>query len=203
MVANAQTQANQQAELAAGIIDQQVSGLSETTHSIAEDLSSGRLPQDQLTDRFKSVIDENPDLFGVGAAYLPYQHDSSVRLYGPYYRRNVATGQHELVQIEDSYDYTLPDGTNGVRTHWYHNSLDRGATWSEPLFGTASNAYIAPYISPFYAVDDSEARSKVAGVVFTNYSLEKVKSLLTTLELGRTGYAFLLSGNGLYISHPD
>lgn len=203
MVANAQAQAKQQAELAAGIIDQQVSGLSETTHSIAEDLSSGRLPQDQLTDRFKSVIDENPDLFGVGAAYLPYQHDSSVRLYAPYYRLNTATGQHELVQIEDSYDYTLPDGTNGVRTHWYHNPLDQGATWSEPLFGTASNAYIAPYISPFYEVDGSESRSKLAGVIFTNYSLEKVKLLLTTLELGRTGYAFLLSGNGLYISHPD
>ncbi|MDA0734822.1 MAG: cache domain-containing protein [Chloroflexi bacterium] len=40
-------------------------------------------------------------------------------------------------------------------------------------------------------------------MIFTNYSLEKVKLLLTTLELGRTGYAFLLSGNGLYISHPD
>lgn len=202
-VAGARELAAQQARLAAGQIEEEAARLSQISSSLADDLSSGQLPKDQLTDRLASIINQNPDLFGVGVAYVPYQYDPSVRLYAPYYRFNPELDQHELVQVEDFYDYTLPDGTNGVRTHWYHEAIDQDAPWSEPLFGTASNEYIADYIVPFYEPDSTGQTHKIAGVVYTTYSLQGIKSLLTSLELGHTGYAFLLSAKGRYITYPD
>ncbi|MDM8564208.1 cache domain-containing protein [Candidatus Halobeggiatoa sp. HSG11] len=40
------------------------------------------------------------------------------------------------------------------------------------------------------------------GVVFVDYLLSNVRSLMTELELGRTGYGFILSENGVFIAHP-
>jgi hypothetical protein len=194
-------QAAQQARHAAQQIDQQVTHLGRVTHAMADDLSAGQLTGDEIAVRLRSIIEENPDLFGAGVAYRPYRFDPSARLFAPYYRLDPGLGRHELVQIEDVYDYTLPDGTDGVRTHWYHDSLHQGAIWSEPLFGTASDDYIASYIVPFYEV--GSGGQEVAGVALTTYGLDRVRSLLASLELGRTGYAFLLSAQGLYVAHPD
>lgn len=39
-------------------------------------------------------------------------------------------------------------------------------------------------------------------VVFIEYSLKDIKTLMTTLELGKTGYGFILSKQGTFITHP-
>ncbi|HDN25745.1 MAG TPA: hypothetical protein ENG03_01350 [Thioploca sp.] len=39
-------------------------------------------------------------------------------------------------------------------------------------------------------------------VVFVDYSLNNIKALMTNLELGKTGYGFILSKQGVFINHP-
>ena len=39
-------------------------------------------------------------------------------------------------------------------------------------------------------------------VVFVDYSLNDIKALMSTLDLGKTGYGFILSKQGVFISHP-
>ncbi len=40
------------------------------------------------------------------------------------------------------------------------------------------------------------------GVVFVDYLLNNVRALMTSMELGRTGYGFILSEKGVFIAHP-
>ncbi len=40
------------------------------------------------------------------------------------------------------------------------------------------------------------------GAVFVDYLLSNVRSLMISLELGRTGYGFILSEKGVFIAHP-
>ncbi|MFK5969512.1 MAG: cache domain-containing protein [Candidatus Marithrix sp.] len=40
------------------------------------------------------------------------------------------------------------------------------------------------------------------GAVFVDYLLSNVRSLMNSLELGRTGYGFILSEKGVFIAHP-
>ncbi len=39
-------------------------------------------------------------------------------------------------------------------------------------------------------------------VVFLEYSLKNIKTLISTLDLGQTGYGFILSKQGIFINHP-
>ncbi|MDM8568758.1 cache domain-containing protein [Thiotrichales bacterium HSG1] len=50
---------------------------------------------------------------------------------------------------------------------------------------------------------DTIKQTKISiGVVFVDYLLSNVRALMTSLELGRTGYGFILSENGVFIAHP-
>ncbi|MBE9563245.1 MAG: cache domain-containing protein [Proteobacteria bacterium] len=90
----------------------------------------------------------------------------------------------------------------------------------------------APYVdhpqkrklSPYYVNEDDKLESKQdliqvftvpityfdptrkikisIGIVFVDYLLTNVRSLMTSLELGRTGYGFILSEKGVFIAHP-
>ena len=139
---------------------------------------------------------QNPSWFGFGAAYVPYAYQPQRRLYGPYYVRK--DGVIQQIQIESSYDYTQPG-----KGDWYLRPLTHGPMWLEPYFGAASEAVLAEFGAPFYNADPKTKKTIPAGVVFANYSLDGLKGLMNALELGKTGYGFLLSKQGKFIYNPQ
>jgi sigma-B regulation protein RsbU (phosphoserine phosphatase) len=148
-----------------------------------------------LMDRFPLTAEERAmlledklrlhnELFGMAACLgrtalpgaAPYVYRGSEGLV----RTDLASGPYPM-QIMDW--YTIP------------RELLR-SVWSEPYFDEGGgNAVMATYSVPL--VKDLA----FAGIVTGDISLEWLTELLGTLPLG-SGYAFLLSRNGTFISHP-
>ena len=73
--------------------------------------------------------------------------------------------------------------------------------WISPYFGIADRNYQIDYSAPFYLTESGNG-NKAAGVVSVSYSLEGIRTQLGNLNIGNTGYGFIISGDGVIISDP-
>lgn len=195
ILTEAKNNAKQEAIKAAKQIDGHLVKLKDNATSIANDLTSGTLKKEQLLDRLRNTMEENPEFSEIGSAYVPYKYDSNIRLYGPGYERK--GNQIILFQLQSFYDYTQPE------YDWYHRPLTEGASWTEPYFDTASEAFLIEFDAPFYEIDSTTKKKVTSGVIYANYSLDNLKQFMTDLKLGQTGYGFIFSKKGKLLYHPN
>ena len=118
--------------------------------------------------------------------------------YGPFCKRfggNVVCETLEGVD-EGTYDYTkdVPE------TQWYHRTKEHGAGWSDPYFDPPTQANLAEFTAP---VALRSAPRRFGGTAFANYSLNTLTDLVKTADLGRGGYAFIMTRQGRIVSHPN
>ena len=134
-------------------------------------------------------VKRNKELYGSAIAYNP-------ELYGhvaPYaYMEGDAVEYKDLGKDDRAYEigdwFQLPFQT-------------RGAAWTEPYFDEGgADALTATYAVPVVLERDLGA---VSAVVTGDVSLLWLSHLLQSLDLGETGYAFLISQNGTFIAHPN
>lgn len=177
-------------------IDTALNRLVPVNLAISEDLTAGRLKKDAIEARLIRDKTENPNIFGLGVAYVPYGFNPDMRLYAPLFV-NQEDGEPRLIHIEDDYDYTEPD------RDWYHLPQVKGPIWQEPHYGEASKAYLANFTTPFFSRDPETGKPIHSGVVFSSMSLTQYQDLVNSLGLGDLGYAFILSRKGAFVAHPD
>ena len=104
----------------------------------------------------------------------------------------------EVVYTPITYDYTK----DNEHTAWYNDALKKGSkVWISPYFGIANPNYQIDCSVPFYLADSGSGH-KAAGVVSVRYSLEGVRAQVGDLELGDTGYGFMVTRKGVIISYP-
>ncbi|MEC4893104.1 MAG: cache domain-containing protein [Oscillatoria sp. PMC 1051.18] len=164
--------------------------------AIANDLSSGRLSDEEVFARLELDIEKDPNLSDIGVAYAPYAYAEDVRLYAPSVTR--VNNELQQSQLEAIYNYTRP------KYLWYLNTKQRGPNWGEPyaeLKNPESDDPIVGFYTPFY--DSTGENKEFRGVVYTEYSLGKFQEIMNSLKLGRTGYGFILSESGIFLYHPN
>src|SRR2546421_4248552 len=187
---NAKSTARQVAVDQANIINARLHKLTPIAEGIAADLTSGALKPEDVTPRLRRVVEENPDLFEAGIAYVPYARAPGIRLSSPHVNRD-GKGLNEFL-LEQRYDYTTYD--------WYKDGMAAaGPHWGEPYLGGATKTLVVGYSVPFYGKDDPKTP---IGLVRTNVSLNQIHRIISSLGLGETGYGFLLSRKGVYMSDP-
>lgn len=190
----AKTNAGLTTSHAAEEIDRLLSGITPLADGLARELTSGALGKQELLPRLRQTLDGNKGIHAIGIAYAPFQYDPEVRLFAPMFVREGAALNFR--QVESRIDYTLQEHD------WYTIPLaNRNASWTEPELDAETGAIVARYGIPFY-LPGSDERSEPAGIVFLHLMLDKVKDLVTSLELGKTGYGFILSKKGRFLSHP-
>ncbi len=180
--------------------------LSDVSQSIAFDLSSGELKEEQVEERLYEAIGSDPDIFEVGVEYEKdasqiYGEDSkSDYPYAPTYSRK--NGEPQLYQL--SYDYTVISDETGEsqNTAWYHRALTHGCGLNKPYYESQRNKCIIEYSIPFTSEYSNLNEIDPAGVVYASYSLEELRNTISSLELGNTGYGFIVSQSGDVVSHP-
>ena len=190
----AKNQIKNSAIYAAEVIDQRARHLMERTQTLANELTSGKLTKEQLTERLRSTSEQNPSFYQVGAAFVPYAYKPSLELYAPFYTKR--QGKMQLVQLESEYNYTE------LEHDWYHRPLTEGPVWLEPYFGRVARTMLAQFGAPFFQFPPPSKKPIPAGVISINYSLDEVRDLMTSLKLGKTGYGYLVSQQGKFIYHP-
>ncbi len=160
--------------------------------SVAQELSEREFSKEEL-EQF--LAKKKPDeITGLGVAFLPYKFDRQTKLYAPYvFERE---GKNVVTHLEKSYDYTLPENT------WFAQTLKRGSGFIEPYYGKVTKTIVADYQKTFYYTD-ANGKKYPAGIVYATQSVEHLKHVLDTLFLGKTGYWFMLTKKGFFLSHPQ
>lgn len=159
---------------------------------LADQVTKGEFQdENEIETALKELSESDENILGVTAAFEPGQFNDR-DLYAPFYDKD----KSEFIYCEDFYDYTDPD----LKTsQWYVKVRNKGAQWIDPYFAEAAKTMVADFGVPFYR---DESRTDVTGTITGTMSLEGLTQLLNSLSLGETGYAFAISHDGTFLSHP-
>ncbi len=141
----------------------------------------------------ESTVYSHDEIFGGAIAMDPEDLPRDPSYRAPYVCRSGDT----LVAFdlgEGDYHYEVWE--------WYTIPVQLdSAVWSEPYFDTGGgNALMVTHSVPFYSPGKE---GDMLGVVTSDVLLETLTSDLDELQLGESSYAFLLTQNGTFVTHPN
>ena len=135
----------------------------------------------------------NPDVFGTAAAFAAGAFAPGAQRYAPYFCRRDGRPAKVPLGYEDRYELE----------NWYLVPRELGRpVWSEPYFDeSGGDIVMTTYSVPIYRTEG--AKRTFCGVVTADVSLEWLREQVRKVNMYHSGYAFLLSKNGVFVSHPE
>lgn len=180
---------------AAKDIDTILKEVMKTVDSTANDITEGRLKKHKIIDALKKISEDHPNYYSTAISYKPFGYDPKRKLFSALYTRK--TGAVSLVRIDQLYDYTKPE------YKWYNEPMEKGSMWSQPFFGEASEALLVTYSTPFYDIGQSSGKKGTPlGIITAGISMDEIKKIIQSLDLGPSGFGGLISNKGVYMYHP-
>jgi phosphoserine phosphatase RsbU/P len=161
---------------------------------VARMLESAFLTRDSLIPFLKSILKDNKNIFGSAIAYEPGFFPDKGLYYAPYVFQGGDSINDTMLGDED-YEYFYMD--------WYQvPKMTNSPYWSEPYFDEGGgNALMTTYSVPFYTY--REGKRLFSGIVTVDISLDWLTEIMSGVRIFNTGYAFLISRNGVIITHPN
>jgi len=157
-------------------------------------VESGTIPEDSIYQFLKTMVKNNPSVYGSTIAFEPYLMDPSQKYFAPYAYRD--GDEIKAIQLGSAdYDYFIMD--------WYQiPSMLRKPYWSEPYYDTGGgDALISTYSVPFYL---NRNRHRVFGGIITiDISLDWLTEIVSSVKIFETGYAFLITRSGSFVTNPN
>ncbi len=140
----------------------------------------------------KSNIENNTEVYGSCVAFSPYSYDSSLLYFAPYYYRKDDSIVYRKLGSDD-YQYFF--------LNWYEIPLKQNKPmWTEPYYDESGGDIImATYSVPFRK---QKFNKQVEGIITVDIDLSWLKQLIGNIRIFDSGYAFLISKKGNFISHP-
>ncbi|MDP3182039.1 MAG: adenylate/guanylate cyclase domain-containing protein [Desulfobaccales bacterium] len=169
-------------------------GAEKIPRSLARTIEQHPLVRPELCQLIQVMVGDNPELFGVCVAFQPYAFDLKKYYFAPYASRHDGGIKLEILG-SDSYRY--------FGTDWYQIPQELGRPiWSEPYYDEGGgNIIMSTFSVPFYR--KVSGGKKFRGVVTCDISLMWLKDLVAGVKFYQTGYAFLISQNGVFVTHPE
>ncbi|MBW1789202.1 MAG: HAMP domain-containing protein [Deltaproteobacteria bacterium] len=178
----------------AGKIEQEFRAVAKVPQNLAYFLQSTEWDEGGVMRSLQRLVEGNREIYGAAAAFEPYAADEARRLFAPYFHKT----EHGLgyVQLGDTwYDYTTKD--------WYHiPRVLQCPVWSEPYYDEGgAQIVMVTYSCPFFEGRGNDLR--LTGIITADISLEWLTRLVSSKRVARSGYCFIVSDTGAFISHPD
>ncbi|QIA08253.1 SpoIIE family protein phosphatase [Draconibacterium halophilum] len=76
-----------------------------------------------------------------------------------------------------------------------------GVGWSEPYLCERNNIVVAAYCAPIM-IENPSGQVERVGEVICEMSLNELNKQVNSLKIGKGGFAFLMSKDGVFITHP-
>jgi phosphoserine phosphatase RsbU/P len=148
------------------------------------------------------TVRSNDELYAAGIGYEPETYDN----FAPY--AYDPTGRYGDTSGDSSSDgqVVVTDLGRGGRSYvvndWFQLPYQmRRSVWTEPYYQEGGGGVVcATYAVPLRF---RGTREQVSAVVTGEVSLYWLRQLLQNIDLGDSGYAFLISKTGTFIAHPD
>ncbi|WP_449258105.1 SpoIIE family protein phosphatase [Chlorobium limicola] len=177
-------------------VEAELVSVEKATEGVARSLDrsgNGREVPDSI---IRSMLADNPAIFGSAIAFEPYAFRGNIRLYAPYVYRD--GGAFRTVRLDSTYRY-VPY----LYQDWYQIPRELQAPeWSEPYFDEGGgNVTMATCSVPFYGL--RKGKRQLMGIVASDVRLDSLTQLISSVRILNTGYATLLSRNGMVLTHPD
>ena len=163
--------------------------------SVAAELTAGTLTKDTALVRLREGLDAHSRWDGSTISYKPFGFDPTRRLYSAYLTRE--DGRIEYVQLDTVYDYTSP------KYEWFGPALDGGPRWTQPYYDEAARTLMVTYSAPFFGPGPSSTSRAALGVVTVDISMDEIRRIIESLDLGPAGFGALVSEQGQYLYHPN
>ena len=174
-------------------IDTVLASVEKIPQNLACFLETTTFTKDGLLNTLKTVVESNQDIYGAAVAYEPDRFEPGVARFAPYIYKSDRYIRYANLAFA-SYEYFYQD--------WYQIPKELGRpVWTEPYFDEgAGNIVMSTYSVPFYK--EVKGERKLAGIVTADVSLSWLQGLVNAIRIKETGYGFLLSKNGTFVTHP-
>ncbi len=142
-----------------------------------------------------NIVKNNKEVYGSCIAFEPYSFTKTEKHKSFYYHKSASGIKFKNLGVEN-YNYFIWD--------WYQiTKIKNEPYWTEPYFDkNAGSVIMSTYSVPFYKTGN-DGKRKLHGIVTIDVSLDWLRSIVDSIKFYKTGYAFLLSQTGTFITHPN
>jgi signal transduction histidine kinase len=174
-------------------VDAVLEAAAKIPENLAALLEHSHYTEDELSALLRQVVENNAEVFGAAVAFEPRAYRPDAVYFAPYWYRSQGKVVFTYLGAETSRYFT---------SDWYQIPKELGhAAWSEPYYPEGGGGIImSTYSVPFFESVDGTRRFR--GVVTVDLSLQWLQSIVSAIHISRTGYAFLISRNGVVVTHP-
>jgi phosphoserine phosphatase RsbU/P len=154
-------------------------------------LENSSYNEEELNRLLYTVVEKNSEIYGAAIAFEPYAFKKDTESFAPYFFKE--NGVISFKHLDKHYNYFFLD--------WYQipKELQR-PEWTEPYFDEGGGILMCSYGVPFYKKTGD--KRQLAGVVVIDISIESLREIVSSIKILKTGYGFLISKNGTYVTHP-
>jgi len=140
----------------------------------------------------KNGLAANADTFGLGISFEPFKYQKDVKYFSTYAYRDKGNITVTQEYSDPSYDYP--------NQSWFKIAVNtkKAAVFSDPYFDPVVQTSMVTTSAPVY---DSE--KKLLAVVTGDIDLASIQKQVSNIKVGTTGWAFLIDGQGNYLSYPQ
>jgi sigma-B regulation protein RsbU (phosphoserine phosphatase) len=176
-------------------VESELLPVAKVAEGMARSLETGSYTEKELLALVRTTVAENQGIYGSGIAFEPYAFNKVQRLYAPYFYRE--KGKITFIRLEKAYEY-VPY----LYWDWYQIPRELGKEeWSEPYFDEGGgNVPMSTCAVPFY--EEKGGTKRLKGIVGVDIPLDSLTKLVSSVKILKTGYAALLSRNGMVLAHP-
>lgn len=191
---SAETQSGELANATANRISASLNELSGLAQASAAAIASNQFPPGSaaLEDFLLAVSSSTASIRGIGVSYEPYQALPDQRYFG-ISAIQTADGPTIMAHYDDP-------SLDSYTRDWYQiPALTGRSFWTNP----SASMFDTGRLITTYSVPIKNASGEFVGVVVVDTELRTLTDLVANIELYNTGFAFLTSPSGQFVSHPN
>lgn len=152
---------------------------------LARDLSSGAVSYDTLEARLREDFEAFPSIQSAFVVQGTEPEQTWLHVF------RTADG---ALQVEVG----VPPAGSIPSGDWYAAALAGSSSYTEPFLDAQSGEALIGAASPFTL----PSAERPSGAVVINYKLDAMRTRVSELDLGVTGFGIVFNENGTYLSHP-
>ncbi|HCW54034.1 MAG TPA: methyl-accepting chemotaxis protein, partial [Clostridium sp.] len=195
-ILESQIEQNMYSELTvnSNLIEQQLSEVQnmaeQTAHVVEETYKTTNINEYEAF--IGKTILQNNLVTGSGIWFEPYVYDENKEFMGPYiYKEDGKTAM--------TYEYSNSE-YNYFGYDWYkdgQNSKDRKPRFTNLYYDDVSDTIMSTCVVPMYNGNN------FIGVISVDIGISTIQELVNSIKVGQTGSAFLVNGEGFYVTNDD
>ena len=140
------------------------------------------------------MLDVNDKIYGSTISFEPFKFAKDKKLFAPYIY-NLKNRRIKSDLGTESYNY--------LKWDWYTIPKQKFApVWTEPYFDEGGgNIMMTTYTAPFFKKIGNT--QEFYGVVTADVSLEWLLEMISSIKFQQSGFAFVISKSGKFVSYPS